>query len=118
MPPAVDRGDMERVGEAVERERPRERNDVAAVDEAPTEAALALGELIEMNPCRVLIKPRRDLMLRLLDRHAVAVVDFLADRIVVPAVRPARERQIIGGGVDPRASGAERVRREGGGKLR
>src|SRR5277367_6936939 len=66
MPPAVDRRDMERIGEAVEAERARERDDVAAVDQPPPEPALRLAELVEMHLGGVLIETGRDLMLGLL----------------------------------------------------
>ena len=71
---------MEGVGEAVEAQRARQRDDMAAIDQPPPEAALALAELVEMDLGVVLEQARRDLVLGLLDRHAVDMIDFLAAR--------------------------------------
>src|SRR5580692_10955769 len=46
MPAAVDRRDMEGVGEAVETQGASVRDHMAPIDEAPPEAPLALAELI------------------------------------------------------------------------
>ena len=75
MPAAVDRGDMERVGEAVEAQRAGERDDVAAVDEPPAEPPLTLAQLVEMDLGRVLVEAGRDHVLGLLDGHPVDMVD-------------------------------------------
>ena len=40
--PALIAGDMEGVGEAVEAQRARERDDMAAIDQPPSEPALRL----------------------------------------------------------------------------
>src|SRR6266704_1598815 len=85
MPAAIDRSDMKGIGEAIERQRARQRNDMPAVDQPPAEAALALDELVEMNARGVLIEPRRDLVLGFLDRHAVDMIDSLADFIIAEA---------------------------------
>ena len=53
---AVNGGDMEGVGEAVEGEGAGERDHVPAVDQPPAEAAHAFGVLVEMNTRRVLIE--------------------------------------------------------------
>src|ERR1700722_9656756 len=105
MAPAVDRGDVKGVGEAIEAQRARQRNDVPAIDQPVPETALALAELIEMDLGAVLKQARRDLMLGLLDGDAVDVVDLLADGIIAPAMRRTGERKIIkraaGGGPAP-----------------
>ena len=104
---AVDGGDVEGVGEAVEGQRAGERDDMPAIDEPPAEAAVLGGVLVEVDFCRVLVEARRDLVLGLLDRHAVDMVDALARRIVAKAVRAAGELEIVGGGVERRAGRAE-----------
>src|SRR5579863_2239027 len=71
----VDTRDMEGVGEAVEAQRARQRDDMAAIDQTTAEAALAFSKLIEMDLGGVLEEARRNLMLGFLDRHAVDVVD-------------------------------------------
>ena len=68
MAAAIDGGDVEGVGEAVEGERAGERDDVAAVDQPLAEAALLGAVLVEMDARGVLIEPGRDLMLGLFDR--------------------------------------------------
>ena len=107
---------MEGVGEAVEGQRARQRDDVAAVDQPPAEAALALAELVEMHLGRVLVEARRDLVLGFLDGDAVDMVDALARRIVAPAMRRAGEGEIVGGDVDLRAGGAELAGRDAAGR--
>ena len=47
MAAAVDGGNVEGVGEAVEGERAGERDDVAAVDQPAAEPALAFGVLVK-----------------------------------------------------------------------
>ena len=85
MAAAVDRRDMEGVGEAVEAQRARQRDDMAAVDQPPAEAALRLAELVEMHLGGVLIEAGRDLVLGLLDGDAVDMVDPLARRNSPPS---------------------------------
>src|ERR1700738_77272 len=109
MPPAIDRCDMIGVAESVERERARQRYDVAAIDQAAAEAVLALGELVEMNARRVLVEPRRHLVLGFLDCHAVDMVDHLADLIIAPAMRAAGEREVITPHDDDRRGFAEAI---------
>src|SRR5689334_23578981 len=99
MAAAIDRGDLKCVGEPVERQRPRQRNDVPAIDQPPPEPSFALDELIEMNARGVLIEPGRNLMLGFLDRDAVDMIDSLADVVVAETVRAAGERKVIGGNV-------------------
>ena len=84
--------------------------DVPAVDQPAAEAALRRGELVEMDARGVLIEPRRDLVLGLLDGDAVDVVDLLADRVVAEAVRAAGEREVVGLDVDRRTGAAEQSR--------
>ena len=43
----------------------------------------------------VLIEPRGDLMLGLLDRHAVDMIDLFADRIILEGIRRTGERPIV-----------------------
>ena len=117
VPAAVDRRDVEGVGEAVEAQRARQRDDVAAVDQPPAEPALALAELVEMHLGGVLVEAGRDLVLGLLDGDAVDMVDALARRVVAPAMGRAGEREIVGGGVDLRAGGAELGRRDRRGQI-
>ena len=78
MPAAVDRRDMESVGEAVEAQGASERNDVAAIDQAAPETPLPLGELVEMHLGGILIEPGRGLVLSLLDRDPVDMIDPFA----------------------------------------
>ena len=102
MPAAVDRRDMEGVGEAVETQGARERDHVPAVDEPPAEASLALAELVEMHLGGVLIEPGRRLVLGLFDGDAVDMIDPFAGSVVLePIGRPA-ELSVEGGAVDPR----------------
>src|SRR5205085_12094111 len=63
--PAVDRRDVERVGEAVEGERAGERDHVPAVDQPLAEAALRFGELVEVHARRILVEPGGERMLGL-----------------------------------------------------
>ena len=90
---AIDRRDMKGIGKPVERQRARERDDVPAVDQPAAEAALGLRELIEMDARGILIKPRRDLMLGLLHRHAVDVIDLLPHGVIAETVRRAGKRE-------------------------
>src|SRR5947208_12039982 len=109
MPAAIDRGDKKGIGEAIERQRPRQRNDMPAIDQPPSETALALDELVEMNARGILIKPRRDLVLGFLDRHAVDMVNSLADFIIAEAIRAASEREVVSGDIDRRARFAQQL---------
>src|SRR3546814_15287366 len=67
----VDGGELHGAAETVERKRPRQRDHVATVDDAPAEAALSLGMLGEVHARRVLVEARRHLMLRLLDGQEI-----------------------------------------------
>ena len=107
VPPAIDRRHVERIAEPVERERARQRDGVAAIDQPVAEAAFALGEVVEMNARGVLIKPRRDHVLGVLDRDAVDVIDLLARLVVAEAVRAAGQHGVVGRRIDRRAGGAE-----------
>ena len=80
-----------------------------AIDQAAAEAVLALGELVEVHPRGVLIEPRRHLVLGFLDRHAVDMVDHLADLIIAPAVRAAGEREVVAARDDDRGGFAEAI---------
>ncbi len=116
VPAAVDGGDVEGVGEAVERQRAGERDDDAAVDEPPLELALRLLMQVEVHLGRVLVEPGGDLVLGLLQRHGVGVVDLLADGVVAPAMRRAGEREVVARHVElrhglPEAAPDRRARR-------
>src|SRR5262249_41896022 len=60
----------------------------------------------------------RELMLGLLDRHAVEVVEFFAVRIITPSPRGAGKLEIVGLDVDDRTGGTERGGFERFGKFR
>ena len=64
---------------------------MAAIDDASAEAALRLHMLVEMDARIVLVKPRRGHVTGFLDRHAVDMIDALAERRNLPsdAVEPA-----------------------------
>src|SRR5215471_14898539 len=66
-----------------------------------------------MDARGVLVKPRRDLVLRLFYRYAVDVIDLLADGVMAEPMGTAGEREIVGGKVDVRAAVAERRREQG-----
>src|SRR5712672_1715611 len=98
---------MKSVGEPIEGQRPRERNHMAAINQPAAEAALALGELLEVKASGVLIEPGRDLVFGLLDRHAVAMIDLLAGLIVGIAPCASGERIIVSLGLQLRHGAAE-----------
>ena len=104
---AVDGGDVEGIAETVERQRAGQRNDDATVDDALAETALGLGMLVEMHLGGVLIKTRGELVLGLLDGHAVDMVNFLANLVVAPAIGGAGKIEIIAARLDHGHSGAE-----------
>ena len=85
MPARIDTRDMERIFEAVETQRASDRDDVTAINEAPAETSLALLMLVEMNPSVVLVEPAGELMLGLLDGHAIEVINLFADLITPPS---------------------------------
>src|SRR3984957_1457998 len=95
MPAAIDGGDGEGVGQPIEGQRPGERDDVAAVDQPPAEAALLGAELVEMDARGVLIESRRDLMLGLFDRIAVDMVDLFANFVIAETIGAAGKREIV-----------------------
>ena len=70
---------------------------MATVDQPAAEAALPLDVLVEVHPGGVLVEARGELVLGLLDRHAVDVVDALAHPVVAQAVRAAGEPQVVVG---------------------
>ncbi len=80
---------------------------MAAVNEPLAEAVLALGELVEVHFRRVLIEPRRNHVLGFFHRHAVDVIDLLADGVIAETMRAAGEREVVSGCIDRRTSGAE-----------
>ena len=75
---------------------------MAAVDQAPAEAGVLGGQPVEMHLGGVLEQARGDLVLGLLDGHAVDVVDLLTDRVIREAVRAAGEVGVVGGGREGR----------------
>ena len=79
------------LAEPVEAERPGERDHVAAIDQPPAEPGVLGGQAVEMDLGGVLEQARGDLVLGLLDGHAVDVVDLLAHRVIGEAVRAAGE---------------------------
>src|SRR5262245_7349880 len=89
MPPAVDRRNVKRIGEPVERERAGERDYMAAVDQAAAEAALRRRMLVEVDARGVLIESRCNLVLGLFHGYAVDMVDLLADGIINEALAAA-----------------------------
>ena len=91
---------------------------MAAIDQATAEAALAFGELVEVNLGGVLVQPGGELMLGLFDRHAVDMVDLLARQKIAPAIRRAGQGEVIFARVDHRAGVAELVGRERARQLR
>src|SRR4051794_15426262 len=95
MAPSVDRRNVERVRETVERQRAGERNHMAAIDQPPAETVLAHRELIEVDTRGVLIKPRRHLVLGFLHCDAIHMIDLFADVIIAEAVWRARKRKVI-----------------------
>ena len=111
MPAAVDRRDMEGVGEAVEAERAGERDHMPAVDEPPAEAPLPLAELVEMHFRGVLVEPGRRLVLGLFDGDAVDMIDPFAGAIVLEPMRRSAELPVERGAVDRRTGCAEIGRR-------
>src|ERR1700722_8943 len=74
MPAAIDRRDMEGVGEAVEPQGSSERDHMPAIDEPPPEAPLPLAKLVEMHLGGVLIEAGRRLVFGLFDGHTVDMI--------------------------------------------
>src|ERR1700677_2530607 len=102
MSAAIDRRDMEGVGEAVETQGASERDHMPTIDEPPPEAPLPLAELVEMHLGGVLIKPGRRLVLGLFDGDAVDMIDPLADAIVLEPIVRSAELRIERGAINPR----------------
>src|SRR5690606_11531090 len=88
MTPAINGRHQNRIAKPVEGKRARKRNDMAAIDEAAAEAALAFAILIEMYLRRVLVKARRHHMFGFLDGDAIHMVDLFAHFIIIP--KPGR----------------------------
>ena len=83
----IDAGDTESIGQAVEAQGPRQRNDMAAIDQAAAKPSALLGKLVEMHPRGILEQAGGELVFGLLHRHAVEMVDLFTDRIVVKTHR-------------------------------
>src|SRR5262249_56330086 len=93
------------VGEPVEAQAPRDRDDVAAVDESASKPAFALNVLVEVDARGVLEQARSELVLRFLYCLAVDVVDLVADRIIAPALGRAGERVVVALYIERRGGG-------------
>ena len=65
-----------------------------AVDDAPPVPRRLLLELVEVHPRRVLVQPRRHLVLRLFERHALRMRQPLSRRVILPERRAARRRRV------------------------
>ena len=83
----IDRNHLCRIGKAIKAERPGNRNDDAAIDQAFAKPAVFLSVRIKMHFRRVLIESCGDLMLSFFDRHAVHMIDFFANLIIVKSMR-------------------------------
>jgi hypothetical protein len=68
---------------------------VAAIDDPTPEPPLGLDVLVEVDLGGVVVEPGREHVLGLLDRHAVDVVDPLADLVVVPQIGAAAEGRVV-----------------------
>jgi hypothetical protein len=55
-----------------------------AIDEPPPEASLSFGVLVEMHFRRVLVEAGGEHVVAFFNRHAVHMVDLLANLIIVP----------------------------------
>src|SRR5258708_25682575 len=97
---------MERVSEAVEGQCAGERDHVPAMDQPATEPRLSLGELVKVNPRRVLVKAGRKLVLCFFHRRAIDVIDALARCIVAESLGAAGKSMIVGGAANGRAGRA------------
>ena len=106
---AIDRRDMESVGEPVAGQRTGERDHVPAIDQPAAETALGLGKQVEVDARIVLVKPRGHLVFGFFDRHPVDVVDLFADVIVVIAIGAAGKGKIISRDIERRARIADRA---------
>ncbi len=115
---AVQAEHVEGVGESVEAQAPRDRDDVAAIDEAAAEPGLALDVLIEMHARGVLEQTGGELMLGFLDGLAVDMIDLLADCVILPAALRARERIVVNFEIELGQCRAELLRIDGRRKLR
>jgi len=66
---AVDRRDVKGMASPLKESAARQRDHVAAIDQAPAEAPLCGRILIKVDARGVLIEPGRDLVLGFLHRH-------------------------------------------------
>src|SRR5262249_27098446 len=104
---AVQPENVKGVGEPVEAQAPRDRDDVAAVDESASKPAFALDVLVEVDARGVLEQARSELVLRFLYCLAVDVVDLVADRIIAPALGRAGERVVVALDIERRERGTK-----------
>ena len=115
---AVQPENVEGVGQAIEAQAARDRDDVAAVDEPPPEPALAFDMLIEMHPRRVLEQAGGELVLGLLYGLPVDMVDLVAGRVIAPPFGRAGQHIVVAAHVERRQGRAEGRGIDAGGKLR
>ena len=95
---AVQCDDQLRVGQPVERQRPGQTDDMAAIDQP---FAIGPRRPVKMHFCSVLPQPGGQHMFGLFDRHTVHMVDHLAHCIIRAAVRLARLGKIIAAEIQP-----------------
>ena len=72
---------------------------MAAINQPPAKPRPLRARRVEMHPRGVLIQPRRQLMLGLLDGHPIDMIDPLAHDIIIPNVGRAGPGHTIGRGV-------------------
>src|SRR3954469_2492293 len=85
---------------------------MSAIDQASREAAFRFRELIEMDSRRILIEPRRHLVLGFFDRDAVDMVDFFTDLVVGKAIVAASKSEVVSLDVDGWTRVAQYVRQQ------
>src|SRR5690606_9874609 len=79
------------------------------IDQAAAEAALALGEMIEVDTRGVLIEPRCDHVLGVFDGDADDMIDPVALGVITEAVRAAGKFGVVLILLDDRTAIAERA---------
>ncbi len=89
---SVDSNDHLRIGQPVERQRPRHGNHMPSIDQPL--AIRPIGR-IEMHLGGVLPQTRGNHMLRLLDSDAIHMVDLLANLVVTPPMRLPSQIKIV-----------------------
>ena len=94
---AVQAHDHLRVGQTIERERARHRNDVPAIDQA---AAIGAGGGVEMNLGGVLPQAGGQHVFGFFHRDTIDVVNLFTDLIVTPAVWFSCEGEVVVGEIE------------------